>query len=145
VTDEERKPEANQSEGTLERKIMSWLAEQGYPTEFRAANICRSHGFRVFHGSHVQDEKSQVVREIDVVAATTLRSDGHIIRVEHIIECKLSTDKPWIVFTSPFGQMQPSACVAQTIASPLGEAAIWALAGDTSLHKLDFFCVPKRP
>jgi hypothetical protein len=129
----------------LREKVKRWLGEQGYPTEFKAANICRIHGFRVWQGFHVRDEKTEVPREIDVIASADYGANNFIIRVEHVLECKWSKDKPWIVFTSPSGHMAPSACTAQTIGNTLGEAAIWTVAGDPRLHSLDFFSTPERP
>jgi hypothetical protein len=130
----------------LAEKVKSWLNEEGYPTEFKAANFCRVHNFRVWQGFHVRDEKAEAPREIDVVASRDHFPRGdHLIRLEHVIECKWSKDKPWIVFTSPDASMASSACTAQTIGNLLGSAAIWALAGDPSLHRLDYFLTPERP
>src|ERR1700724_3663744 len=92
----------------LREKVKRWLGEQGYPTEFKAANICRIHGFRVWQGFHVRDEKTEVPREIDVIASADYDANNIIVRVEHVLECKWSKDKPWIVFTSPGGHMAPS-------------------------------------
>jgi hypothetical protein len=129
----------------LDEKIKRWLGEQGYPTEFKAANVCRQHGFRVWQGFHVRDEKAEAPREIDVIASADYRLSDHLIRVEHVLECNWSKDKPWIVLTSPSGRMAASACTAQTIGNVLGEAAIWTIAGDPRLHSLDLFSTPERP
>lgn len=126
-------------------KLKTWLGEQGYPTEFRTANICRRHGFRAWQGFHVRDEQSPTPREIDVVASIDYPRDGSLIRIEHVFECKWSKDKPWIVFTSTNSRIAPSACAAQTIGDLLASAAIWAVAGDPQLHALDYFCTPDRP
>jgi hypothetical protein len=129
----------------LEENVKQWLNEQGYPTEFRAANICRRHQFRVWQGFHVRDEKSGVPREIDVVASRDYPSREHVVRIEHVIECKWSKDKPWIVFTSPNARIGATACAAQTIGDLLGSSAMWAIAGDSELHSLDYFYTPERP
>jgi hypothetical protein len=129
----------------LTKKVKAWLNEEGYPTEFKAANICRIHDFRVWQGLHVRDEKTQLPREIDVVASRDHPIRNHLLRVEHVLECSWSKDKPWIVFTSRNAHMASAACTAQTIGNLLGSAAIWALAGDPSLHLLDYFCTPDRP
>jgi hypothetical protein len=125
--------------------VKLWLNEQGYPTEFKTANVCSNHGFRVWQGSHVRDPNTNIPREIDVLATADYLFEDHLIRVEHVIECKWSRDKPWIVFTSHTGRMASSACVAQTIGNLLGSAAIWMLAGDARLHTLDVFYTPERP
>jgi hypothetical protein len=134
------------AQAELDEKIKRWLGEQGCPTEFKAANICRQHGFRVWQGFHVRDDKAEAPpREIDVIASADYRLSDYLIRVEHVFECKWSKDKPWIVLTSPSGRMAPSACTAQTIGNILGEAAIWTIAGDPRLHSLDLFSTPERP
>jgi hypothetical protein len=129
----------------LKAKLKTWLSEEGYPIEFKAANICRSHDFRVWQGFHVRDEKTELPREIDVVASMDHPSRDILIRVEHVLECKWSRDKPWIAFSSSSTPMAPSACTAQTIGNLLGTAAIWAIAGDLDLHSLDHFSTPERP
>lgn len=129
----------------LHDKVKQWLGEQGYPTEFRAANICRRHGFRVWQGFHVRDSKTETPREIDVIASADYRSSNYIVRIEHALECKWSKDKPWIVFTDAGGPMGSTACAAQTIGNMVGEAAIWTVAGNADLHSLDFFYTPARP
>lgn len=73
------------------------------------------------------------------------QAPGYLVRVCHVIECKWSRDKPWIVLTSPHGHMAAAACVAQTISNSLGSAILWTLAGDPVLHDLDFFSTPERP
>jgi hypothetical protein len=75
-------------------KVLKWLDEQGYPTEFQVANICARHGFRVFQGYHVRSENPDIPREIDVLAQMDEVSKDYLIRVCHVIECKWSKDKP---------------------------------------------------
>jgi hypothetical protein len=89
-------------QNSLPDKVLEWLNEQGYPTEFQVANICDRHGFRVFQGYHVRGEDPDVPREIDVLAQTDrISTNNYLIRVCHVIECKWSKDKPWVVLTSP--------------------------------------------
>jgi len=40
--------------------------------------------------------------------------------------------------------MAPSACIAQTISSELGEAIVWAIAGNKTLHSLQTFLTPEK-
>ena len=134
-----------QPQTSLPDKILEWLNKQGYPTEFQVANICHRHGFRVFQGYHVSNESPDFPREIDVLALTDERADDYLIRVEHIIECKWSKDKPWVVLTSRHGHLASPACVAQTIGSLLGSTILWTIAGDPDLHTLDLFSTPDRP
>lgn len=134
-----------QPQTSLPDKILEWLNKQGYPTEFQVANICDRHGFRVLQGYHVRNENSDVPREIDVLAQTDDIANDYLIRVCHVIECKWSKDKPWVVLTSRHGQLASPACVAQTIGSLLGWTILWTIAGDPDLHTLDIFSTPDRP
>jgi hypothetical protein len=132
-------------ENNFSNKILEWLNKQGYPTEYRVANICHDHGFRVWQGFHVHDDSSGTPREIDVLAVKDSLWTDLFIRVCSIIECKWSKDKPWVVLTSPYGQMGSAACVAQTISNSLGSAILSLLARDPDLHKLELFSTPDRP
>jgi hypothetical protein len=116
-------------QNSLPGQVLKWLNEQGYPTEFQVANIWGQHGFRVVQGYHVCTDTSDAPREIDVLAMRDCRSDGDLIRVCHVVECKWSKDKPWVVLTSHHGHLASAACVAQTIGSLLGVAILWTMAG----------------
>lgn len=129
----------------LQSRLSQWLSEEGYPTEFRTASVFQRHGFRVFQGYYVRDDDSNTVREIDVFASRTKFTTDYLVRAYHVVECKWSQDKPWVVFTSPTAHVGSAACVAQTIGSSLGRTVLWALAGDESLHKMDLFSTPERP
>lgn len=129
----------------LHSKVKEWLSQEGYPTEFTAASVFRRHQFRVYQGYYVRDDVSDAVREIDILAAMTASSRDYLVRASHIVECKWSQDKPWVVFTSRDAQIGHAACVAQTIGSLLGSTILWAIAGDESLHDMDMFSTPDRP
>jgi hypothetical protein len=129
----------------LSDKISSWLKSEGYPTEFRTANVFRRHKFHAQQGTYVRGDADGPKREIDVLASVTDRAPDYppgLLRIAYVVECKWSMDKPWVVFTSPTQRMAPSACIAQTIASKLGEAIAWVMAGDEKLHALHTFTTP---
>lgn len=138
-------PDARAQPHDLGSRVREWLDSEGYPTEFRTASVFRRFGFRVRQGYYVRDDRSEAVREIDVLATASSPSREHLIRAEHVVECKWSRDKPWVIFTSSDAQMAPPACVAQTIGSALGSTILWAIAGDESLHNMDLFSTPTRP
>ncbi len=140
---EPHKPKGGVSD--LQTRLTEWLNKEGYPTEFRAASAFCRHGFRVFQGYYVRDDDSDVVREIDVFASKTAFTKSYLVRAYHVVECKWSQDKPWVVFTSTAAHIGPAACVAQTIASSLGRTVLWALSGDKMLQKMDLFSTPERP
>lgn len=129
---------------SLLHRVSSWLASEGYPTEFRTANIFQKHGFHVTQGAYVRGDAEGLKREIDVLASITARASSGFLRISYVVECKWSTDKPWIVFTSSSTEMAPSACIAQTISSKLGEAIVWAVAGNETLQSLQTFLTPEN-
>lgn len=129
----------------LHSKVREWLNQEGYPTEFTATSVFQRHEFRVRQGYYVRDDDSDAVREIDILAEKTASSRDYLVRACHVVECKWSRDKPWVVFTSANAQIGHAACVAQTMASLLGSTILWAIAGDKSLHNMDLFSTPDRP
>jgi len=132
---------------SLQAKVASWLKTEGYPLEFRAAHVFRRHGFEVLQGDYVEDLEAKRAREVDLSASVTLEDEGddsRWMRVEYIVECKSSMDKPWVLFTSDQG-LAPSACVAQTIGSRSGQGIVRARANERPLHQLDTFVAPERP
>lgn len=137
--------EKKQSENDLSTKVYEWLKKEGYPLEFEAANILQSSGFLVRQGEYVRNSDGENAREVDILASVAHAAAGEVTRVYHLIECKWSRDRPWVVFASPAGRMATSACAAQTISSSYGSALMWAKAGDGDLRSMGLFNSPERP
>ncbi len=131
---------------SLKEKVTEWLETQGYPLEFRVARAFERSGFfETYQGQYIQDDKGGDPREIDVLAnITTSYEEKCFFRISQVVECKWSKDKPWLVFTSSRSIMGEGACIAQTIASALGEAAMFCIAGDNALGDLELFKRPGR-
>lgn len=127
----------------LRKKLRVWLDGQGYPLEFTTANVFRRNAFFVSQGAYVRHADSENPREIDLTAQIDASERDYLIRVYHVVECKSSRDKPWVVFTTS-GKMGQAACVAQTIASHLGSAILWKEAGLERLHRMSLFETPDR-
>ncbi len=132
-------------DNSLENKILEWLSKEGYPLEFKVANIFRANRFHTSQGKYVTDFKTDVPREIDVVAEITQDLDESFLRISYLIECKWTENKPWVVFTDRNSRISPSACIAQSIATKSADAILWVLAGDKQLHDLSIFHTPDRP
>ena len=129
----------------LQSRVYEWLKSEGFPTEFATASAFQQNGFFVRQGDYVRTKRDGPMRELDVVASKDIHQENSpSVRVTHIVECKWSQDKPWVVFTSPTTHMAHSACIAQTIGSRLGIAALWSIAGDKDLAEMDIFHSPKR-
>ena len=110
------------TEPDLEQKVLNWLTKSGHPLEIRVADEFRKASFGVCEGEFVQDGVGESPREIDVAASIDW-TPGTRVRIEHVIECKSSVEKPWIVLTSKHKALRPSATIAQTIASRRGLTA----------------------
>lgn len=90
----------------LKIRISNWLDEQGYPFEMFVAQQFKKAGFYVSQSVFYVDEESGKSREIDVIAYITQKVDGVFFNFTFVIECKVSKDKPWIIFTSE-NEVQP--------------------------------------
>ena len=124
-------------------KVLAWLDTEGYPLEFRTAHEFKTAGFEVLQGEYLGRGDGSAPREVDVTAFKSILDREHLVRVHHLIECKVSRNKPWVVFTSP-KRLSSAACAAQSIGSDLGRAALWAIAGSPDLASMSLFTSPTR-
>ena len=129
----------------LKNKIIKWLNEQGYPLEMRISASLQQKGFRVVQSEYFIDPESGDYREIDVVALVQKEIDDVLFRVTLLIECKLSTDKPWLLFTSKETRLANPACVAQRAANSLGTRYLYEICNNDHVQKLSIFSLPERP
>lgn len=128
----------------LPRKVVDWLGKQGHPLEFFVNGELWKVGLEAHQGIFVRDPSENILREIDVSCQASSHIDDHLVRVEFVIECKWSRDKPWVLFTSPFSNLSREAKVCQTIGSLLGYTSLWVQAGDDRFEKLDLYSTPER-
>lgn len=130
---------------SLSANVRSWLESEGYPLEFRVARAFEERGFDSNQGHYVAHDPERPAREIDVLANKTIRLENNgFFRISHVVECKWSRDKPWVIFTNRNSIMAESACIAQTVGSTLGEAVAYCLAGESGLYQLKIFERPER-
>lgn len=130
---------------SLEDKLRGWLETQGYPLEMRVAQACQESGARVIQSEYYTDANSDQSREIDVVADWQSFDANVLVRISLAIECKSSRDKPWILFVSSKGRLNPIARVAQRAASRLGRLALSRIAREASAQGLPIFALPEAP
>jgi hypothetical protein len=84
------------------KKVLEWLAKEGFPLEVRVGKVCRAHGWLTFHGFPYVDPIERKVRDCDVYASLHKRVHGSgTASLDLAIECKRSADKPWVVFAEP--------------------------------------------
>jgi hypothetical protein len=81
------------------KKIHDWVNSQGYPLEMQVSLAFKQSGFSIRQSNFYADPEKGESREIDVIATT--KEDLSCTKyVSYVIECKVSRDKPWILFTS---------------------------------------------
>jgi len=129
----------------LEKNILDWLNSEGFPLEYRCANVFRKWKFETFQGRYVNDYKTNTPKEIDVIAQRTFDVNDSFLRIMYLTECKWSADKPWVIFTDTNSKISPSACITQSISSNIVDSILWLLANDKEIQKLSMFETPDRP
>jgi hypothetical protein len=83
----------------LEDRISDWLKTHGYPLEMVVAYTLQNAGYYVVPSASYRDPDTGALREIDLTAQRHCGIDEPVVfQVACTIECKLSPDKPWILF-----------------------------------------------
>jgi hypothetical protein len=127
----------------MDKKILEWIQKQGYPLEMKVADLFKRSGFSVIQSDYYKDIDTGISREIDIIAYIQKVIDNHLIRIEFIIECKTSHDKPFVLFTSNT-RFPGVSRVAQRAASTLGMKLLRLLAKRTDVQKQLLFQLPAR-
>lgn len=81
-----------------EKNIKKWILKNGYPFEMKVANLFKKHGFNVSQSILYKDNDTNKYREVDIIVHTNREVNGVWFNLTYVIECKKTTDKPWIVF-----------------------------------------------
>jgi hypothetical protein len=129
----------------VEKRISVWLNEQGYPLEMRVASILQQQGFRVVQSDYFIDPETGDYRELDVVAFQQKMIENVLFRMSLLVECKRSTDKPWLLFTSERTRLADPARVAQRAATALGRRYLCEICHELEVQALPLFALPDRP
>jgi hypothetical protein len=112
----------------LPKKLHDWLGKQGYPLEMRVARAFNAAGFRTMQSHYYADADTGVSREVDVVA--DLQSgiaEDLFVRCVFIIECKVSLDKPWVLFSIAGRSLGEPARILQRVLSKTGRQVLFEL------------------
>lgn len=143
---EDNMNESNKTNDDIKTKVENWLEKEGYSLEFLTATSFEKQGFQVQQSAHYLDEKNDSNREADVIASLKKRiDDDFLVRISHVIECKWSKDKPWVVFCSPGNRRNPAACISQMSGSYMGKTLLWHMAGEDRLWDTNHFQAPVEP
>ncbi|MBP1142855.1 succinate dehydrogenase flavin-adding protein (antitoxin of CptAB toxin-antitoxin module) [Pseudomonas sp. PvP009] len=118
-------------------KVKQWIEMEGYPLEFSTAHKFKKRKFSVEQGYFVKGIDGKA-REVDVLATANYPVGRSFLRIKHVIECKWSKDKPWVLFKDE-KRFAASALAAQLISSSAGQAIAWIAAGSEDFKNLDMF------
>jgi hypothetical protein len=121
----------------LKGKLEEWINKEGIPLEYFTEAVYNREGFATRQSYFIEDNATP--REIDVLANVDYDLNGSHFRIESVVECKWTKDKPWIVFTSPSSLMHEGASITQSFGNNLGSAVLWHIAGEEALHNLELF------
>jgi hypothetical protein len=122
---------------SLADKVKQWIEKEGYPLEFSTAYKFKNRNFSV-EQSYFSADKNGKTREVDVLASKSVSIGRSILRINHVVECKWSKDKPWVLFKDE-KRFATSALAAQLISSSAGQAITWAAAGNKQFKNLAMF------
>jgi hypothetical protein len=92
--------QASPEKKSLDDKLAEWLGTQGYPLEMEVAQAFRAGGFAVGQSTYFLDPETEEAREIDVTAWHEKKVSDIDVRLTCFIECKLTPERPWVIFTS---------------------------------------------
>lgn len=128
---------------SMRDRVADWLSTQGYPLEMSTAEAFRRVGFSVAQSHYFADTEEGVPREIDVIATAYEVKDVSDIQLTVVAECKKSSDKPWVSFTSAHTINERGAVYFRT-ASESGQAFLKIAARDKIVRELSAFRLPSR-
>ncbi len=86
------------SAADLVRKIESDIRKSGFPLEMFALNVCSTKN--TGRMPSVRYEYLDQLREIDLLAFFETSASSHHTATDLIIECKKSSEKPWVFFST---------------------------------------------
>jgi hypothetical protein len=81
-----------------ELSLKKWILKNGYPFEMKVANLFQKKGFKITQSILYKDVDTNKYRELDIIAYYGKVINGVSFNFSFVIECKKSTDKPWLVF-----------------------------------------------
>jgi hypothetical protein len=129
----------------FQEKVAEWLRTEGYPLEMQVAAAFRKSGFQTIQSEFYDDPDTGKPREVDVHASMQREIAATLVRVSFSVECKVSRDKPWVLFSTGDALLAEPATVAQRAATPLGQRFLYGLAWQKAMQRLPLFALPARP
>jgi len=129
----------------LKTKVYKWLLKQGYPLEMTVANAFREVGFQVTQSEYYSDPETEEAREIDIVASDSKSISRKIVKIKFVVECKVSKDKPWVLFSSSKKGLPGHSKVVQRAGSKLGIRLLRSISDLENIQDLSLFRFSSSP
>jgi hypothetical protein len=89
----------------LEKKILDEIGKTGFPLELRVSAWLQNRGYFIANSVYYVDHDEDKGREVDLRALKNyefkVEREQYYVRHYLLIECKKSSNKPWVIFTSP--------------------------------------------
>jgi hypothetical protein len=89
----------------IEQKILEEISKTGFPLELRVSELLNNRGYYVANNLYYVDLDEDKGREIDIRALKNcdfkIENERYYVRHCLLIECKKSSKKPWVIFSSP--------------------------------------------
>lgn len=128
---------------SLDEKVRTWLSTQGYRLEMVVAEHFHSAGCDVTISDFATDPKTNMSREIDVVATEAVfLSERTFFEFMFAVECKHSKEKPWIVFKSSVsGPASSTTRYLSRFATDLGSLALLEMTDNEEAEQSGLFAV----
>lgn len=86
------------AEHGVEKNVLEWLHEQGYPLELATGAAFREAGLSSFVSYFYGDPEAEKYRQIDVLAWTGIDQNEIEVKISFVVECKASIAHPWVYF-----------------------------------------------
>jgi hypothetical protein len=127
----------------MEAKIEKWLDDRGYSLEMRVAQMLRQKALSVIQSEFYIDPDSKQARETDVVAYQNRSKENKQLLLAMVVECKVSTDKPWVLFTQAHAYTAELS-IQRHAATFFSQPAIIRVSRLDEIQKLGMFALPER-
>lgn len=127
----------------LAEKVKAWVAASGFSLELAAASELRRNGFDVVQAEFFADPETRELREIDISAALDISTNKGKVILQLAIECKVSMEHPWVLFTAPT-RLPSTISVKCRAASSRGHNLLLIMSEWETVRELPYFRLPAR-
>jgi hypothetical protein len=127
----------------MEQKIREWLDKGGYPFEMEVTRLIKKAGFKVAQSEFYLDEETNTYRETDIVAYEMFSDGPNQTIICFVIECKVSQDKPWVLFTEK-SYLSTEIAIQRRASSNIAKGILTKLSLVSEIRELSTLKLPDR-